>query len=106
MKKKLYSIYSLNLSRSDDLLSLFGFSNRNSKNIKDNIYLEEDLNISFFLIKNLENSDFLLKKKNDSLINKIETGSYKGYKVVRGLPIFNQRTKTNSKTSRLLNKNF
>jgi len=106
MKKKLYNIYSLNLSRSNDLLFLFGFSNINSKNIKDDISFNDDSNINFFLIKNLENSDFLLKKKKDSLINKIEIGSYKGYKIVRGLPIYNQRTKTNSRTSRLLNKNF
>lgn len=96
MKKNLYNKYGLNLSKSNILLNLHGFSNIKSKNLKN--ILSDDFNL--FLIKNLENKDFILKKNYDSVLKKIENGSLKGYKFVRGLPIYNQRTKTNSKTSR------
>jgi ribosomal protein S13 len=96
MKKNLYNKYGLNLSKSNILLSLYGFGNIKSKNLKN--ILNDDFNL--FLIKNLENKDFILKKNYDSVLKKIENGSLKGYKFVRGLPIYNQRTKTNSKTSR------
>ena len=98
MKKNIYSKYGLNISKSNNLLSLFGFSNLKSKNFKVNLDLIKD--IDFFLIKNLNNKDFIFKKNYDFISKKVENGSYKGYKFVRGLPIYNQRTKTNSKTSR------
>jgi len=105
MKKNLNNIYSLNLSRSNDTLCIFGFSNLHFKNIKKNNFLE-DSDLNYFLLKNLENPDFLLKKKNDSITKNIEIGNYKGYKYSRSLPIKNQRTKTNSKTARRLNNNL
>jgi ribosomal protein S13 len=99
MKKFLYNnVYGLNLSKSNNLLNLFGFSNLKSKNFKNDLQLNND--IDFFLIKNLDNKDFILKKNYDSILKKIENGSLKGYRFIRGLPIYNQRTKTNSKTAR------
>jgi len=97
MKKKLYSYYGLNISRSSILLNSSGFSNLKLKNLK-NLDLENE--VDFFLLKNLENKDFILKKNYDLILKKVENGSYKGYKFTRGLPIYNQRTKTNSKTAR------
>lgn len=103
MKKKLYSIYSLNLSRSSNLLNVFGFSNKNSKNFfYDDFFITKDYD--YFFIKNIENQDFLRKKIKNVLQKKLENGSYHGYKFYRTLPIKNQRTKTNSKTTRYLNK--
>jgi ribosomal protein S13 len=97
MKKNLYLKYGLNVSRSLILLNLFGFSNIKSKNIK---YTGIDKKLDRFLLKNLENKDFILKKNYDLVLKKVENGSYKGYKYTRGLPIYNQRTKTNSKTAK------
>lgn len=97
MKKKLYLNYGLNVSRSLILLNLFGFSNIKSKNIK---FIDIEKKIDLFLLKNLENKDFILKKNYDLVLKKVENGSYKGYKYTRGLPIYNQRTKTNAKTAK------
>jgi len=104
MKNFLYSKFGLNLARSSILLNYFGFSNKKGKNIKNNIYIENIFNL--FLLKNLEKKDFILKKNYNLVFKKIENGSYKGYKFSRGLPIYNQRTKTNSKTARINNNNF
>jgi ribosomal protein S13 len=98
MKKNFYNKYGLNLTKTNILLNLFGFSNLKSKNLKN--IIDYDNEFDFFLIKNLEDKDLILKKNYDSVFKKIENGSLKGYKFVRGLPIYNQRTKTNSKTSR------
>lgn len=104
MKKKLFSVFGLNLSRTTSLLNSFGFSNLKSKNFKEvKLYKKK---INFFLLKKLENKDFVLKKKYDSVLRKIENGSYKGYKFCRGLPIYNQRNRTNAKNARKLNSNF
>ena len=96
MKKNLYLKYGLNVSRSLILLNLFGFSNIKSKNIK---FIDIEKELDLFLL-NLENKDFVLKKNYDLVLKKVENGSYKGYKYTRGLPIYNQRTKTNSKTAK------
>ena len=104
MKKNLYLKYGLNLSRSSSLLNYFGFSNIKSKNIKD-VNSFNDV-FDFFLLKKLENKDFILKKNYDLVLKKIENGSYKGYKFSRGLPIYNQRTRTNGKNSKRHNINF
>lgn len=93
----MYLKYGLNISRSLILLNLFGFSNIKSKNIKFND-IEKELDL--FLLKNLENKDFILKKNYDLISKKVENGSYKGYKYTRSLPIYNQRTKTNAKTAK------
>jgi ribosomal protein S13 len=104
MKKFLYLKFGLNLVRSSTLLNYFGFSNIKSKKIKNDIYFEKKFN--FFLLKNLENKDFILKKNYDLVLKKIENGSYKGYKFSRGLPIYNQRTRTNGKNAKKHNSNF
>jgi ribosomal protein S13 len=104
MKKHLYSKFGLNLTKSSSLLNYFGFSNIKSKNFKNNINLEKK--IELFLIKKLENKDFVLKKNYDLVLKKIENGSYKGYKFSRGLPIYNQRTRTNGKNAKKQNSNF
>jgi ribosomal protein S13 len=104
MKKNLYTIYGLNLTRTSSLLNFFGFSNIKSKNLKDLKFYKKKMN--FFLLKKLENKDFVLKKKYDSVSKKIDNGSYKGYKFTRGLPIYNQRTRTNAKNAKKQNSNF
>jgi ribosomal protein S13 len=104
MKKNLYSVFGLNLSRTTSLLNIFGFSNLKSKDLKDlKVYKKK---INFFLLKKLENKDFILKKKSDFILKKIDNGSYKGYKFTRGLPIYNQRTRTNGKIAKKLNNNL
>jgi ribosomal protein S13 len=104
MKKNLYLKFGLNLTRSSALLNNFGFGNLKSKNIKNNIIFEKMFD--FFLLKKLENKDFILKKNYDLVLKKIENGSYKGYKFSRGLPIYNQRTRTNGKNAKKQNSNF
>lgn len=44
--------------------------------------------------------EVLFKNIYENIRNKLLNGSYIGYKYFRGLPIKNQRTKTNSRTAR------
>lgn len=91
--------YGINLSRYDLLLKKFGIKNKKFKNLNNNIkFLEKDLDT--FLKINLIKKDYLIKVNIMNKLKKIESGSYKGYKLYRGLPVNNQRTKTNSRTAR------
>lgn len=88
------NIYGLNIHSQNILLKKFGFkSNKSILNL-------EEIN-TFWNLNGLKKDVCLkllfLKKK--SLIT---SGSYKGYKKVRGLPVNNQRVKTNAKTTRKL----
>lgn len=102
-KNVINSFYGVNLIRLKFLLIFFGFSN--FKNLKLNKFLSfiDNTELNLFFIKNIQNSDFIIKRINDNILKNIDNGSYKGYKFCRGLPIYNQRTKTNSKTSRKVN---
>jgi len=98
MKKDFYRIYGLNLSRVNLLFNIFGFNNNQSKFKIDDFFLKDE--IENFLLQNLENKDLILKNKFVVSSQNVENGSYKGYKFFRGLPMYNQRTKTNSRTTR------
>lgn len=54
------------------------------------------------LIVSIIKKEILLKNIYDNILKKLDNGSYIGYKRFRGLPVHNQRTKTNSRTSRRL----
>lgn len=99
IKQYFKKYYSLNLSRLNILFNLFGV-NKNSKKTKTNSFVFDNLDFNFFLSKNIDSKDFLLKHKYLLKMRSFENGSYKGYKNFRGLPLRNQRTKTNSRTNR------
>lgn len=92
-------IYGLNLSRLDVLYKKFGLKNKKKLNNSNDLKII-DLEIDTFLKINLMKKEHFVKTNVLNKLKKIENGSYKGYKGFRGLPIFNQRTKTNSRTSR------
>ncbi len=57
-------------------------------------------NIEQFIITNNEQKDVILKNLNFNKKKLIDNKSYHGYRLIRGLPLKNQRTKTNSRTAR------
>ena len=91
--------YGINLSKKSILFKIFGLKNKKYSFLNSNLKnIEQDLDT--FLKINLEKKEYIIKTKVMNKVKKLENGSYKGYKNYRGLPINNQRTKTNSRTSR------
>lgn len=70
--------------------------NKKYINLDNNLYELIEKTIILTIIK----KEILFKNVYENLRNKIINGSYQGYKRLRGLPIKNQRTKTNNRTSR------
>lgn len=99
LKNKKFKDFGLNHARFILLLKKFGLKNKKYINLVNDLKLIEQ-NIDDFLKINLFKKEHLLKILNFNKNKKIENGSYIGYKVSRGLPVHNQRTKTNSRTSR------
>lgn len=99
LKENKSKIYGLNLSRISKLYKVFGLKLKKYKNNTNDLKIIER-DIDTFLKINLIKKEYLLKIITLNKLKKIETGSYKGYLTYRGLPIKNQRTKTNSRTSR------
>ena len=52
------------------------------------------------LVVSIIKKEILFKNRYDNILQKLDNGSYIGYKHFRGLPSHNQRTKTNSRTAR------
>ena len=96
-KSDLLKKYNLNFSRIFILLQKFGLNKKIFLNINDLSFLSD---FNQYLLMNLEKKDFILKNNYLLSLQKIDIGLYRGYKYIRGLPLNNQRTKTNSKTSR------
>lgn len=96
--KNLFKIkdFGLNYKRINFLYKKFGIS------IIQKTQLTGDIldNINKFLIVNLVKKDIILKDRYLKTFQYIENGSLKGYRKIRGLPLFNQKTKTNAKTAR------
>lgn len=92
--------YGINLYHLKILLLNNGLNlQKNYKNIDLDLYnIIDDINV--FLSLNLEKKEVLLKNKKSILEKKKKIGLYKGYKFYMGLPMYNQRTKTNNRTSR------
>jgi len=77
--------------------------------LKENIYVKELTEELLFkverLVKNNYMVDSMLKRKLRDIVQKqLELKSYKGYRRLHGLPVNGQRTHTNRKTARKLNK--
>lgn len=58
--------------------------------------------IENFILVNNEQKDVILKTLSVNKKKLIDNGSYKGYRIIRGLTLNRQRTKTNSRTRRRL----
>lgn len=91
-------IYGINKTNSFLICKKLGFS----KNLKIKNLSKEQLN---YLIKVLENLEIkigsdLKKLKILNIKTLISIKSYKGIRIIKGLPIRGQRTHTNAKTSR------
>lgn len=103
LKEHKNKIYGLNLSRLENLYKTFGLKLKKYKNNTNEIKRLE-MDIDTFLKINLIKKEYMLKIITLNKLKKIETGSYKGYLMFRGLPSKNQRTKTNSRTARRISK--
>ena len=89
-----YNIGNRNIKK---ILNKYGLLiNKKYINIDINLYTLIEKSIVLTIIK----KEALFKSIYENLRSKLINGSYKGYKRFRGLPIKNQRTKTNSRTSR------
>ncbi len=103
LKKNLIKYYGINNFYSNLILSKFGLAS-NIKSYKFKyLSLVQDIKtlVSYFFLKREQ-----LKKLKWLNINvKIKNGSYYGYKRIRGLPMYNQLTRVNSKTSRKFKSN-
>lgn len=100
-KNEFFKKYGIGLSTIKLIYNSYGISllkNKINLSNKFNNVLQEDLNKFLFL--NIEKKEVYLKEKKIVLEKKKKNGSYKGYKYFRGLPMYNQRTKTNSRNSR------
>lgn len=102
LRYNFFNVYGLNKSNSNYICKSMGISsnfktiNLNQKLIKK---LNKIVNEKSFLI----NND--LKKKNIFLLKKIvDIKLYKGLRRLNGYPIKGQRTRTNAKTAKKLNK--
>lgn len=92
--------FGINLARKGGLAKRFGFKIKKYSELSTgemNI-LENELDL--FLKIHLVKKDFVLKSISLNKLNKVKNGSYSGYRLIRGLPVKNQRTKTNAKTAR------
>lgn len=96
--------YGVNISRFRLLLQKFGFKNniKITKNSSSGLKIVSE-NMDTFLRLSLSKKEIIVKNEKFNQQFRIEIGAYSGYKLVRGLPRKNQRTKTNSRTSRRKN---
>lgn len=99
-KQKYFQKYGLGQNRLNTLFLKFGFSSK-IFSFNDNILEAE---IEKFLDLSLDKKEFLLKKNHLIFLKQLESGSFRGYKRIRGLPCRGQRTKTNAKINRLKKK--
>ena len=78
----------------------YGLNKKKNINLKN----KKDLKMSIeqFIITNNDQKDVILKNLNVYKKKLIDNKSYYGYRIIRGLPLKNQRTKTNSRTVRRL----
>ena len=72
--------------------------NKKKKNLIKKMNLKNS--IEQFISTNNEQKDVILKNLSLNKKKLIDNKSYKGYRIVRGLPLNKQRTKTNSRTVR------
>lgn len=101
LKKGVFKDSFLGLTNINKLLFFQGLTiQKNYKKLKKVMYDKLKKIISFNVLK----KELIIKEIYENILVKLENGSYSGYKRIRGLPIKNQRTKTNNRTSRLLNR--
>lgn len=76
----------------------YGLNKKKKMDLKNKKGLKR--NIEQFIITNNEQKDVILKNLNVNKKKLIDNKSYYGYRIIRGLPLNKQRTKTNSRTVR------
>jgi small subunit ribosomal protein S13 len=97
--KVLFNKYNIGIKNIENFLISQGLLlNKSYQNIEDDILK----NLERLLLVTIIKEEILFKRIHDNVLLKFENGSYTGYRRFRGLPVHNQRTKTNSRTSRKL----
>lgn len=95
--KLYFNNYNIGYKNIKKMLNSYGLLiNKKYDSIDKNLYESIKKSIILTIIK----KEVLFKSIYENLLNKVKNGSYIGYKRFRGLPMKNQRTKTNSRTSR------
>ena len=92
------NFYNVGNNKSSIISIKYGLNKKKHKNIIKKINIKNS--IEQFIVTNNEQKDVILKNLNFNKKKLIDNKSYRGYRLVRGLPLKNQRTKTNSRTAR------
>jgi ribosomal protein S13 len=97
--KVLFSKYNIGIKNIEAILMSQGLNIRKNYQGLDDEVLK---NLERILIVSIVKKELILKTIYDNIAQKLDNGSYRGYKRFRGLPVHNQRTKTNSRSARIL----
>ena len=89
--------FDIGSSRTNIISIKYGL-NKKKKNLINKTNLKDS--IEKFISINNEQKDVIFKYLSLHKKKLIDNNSYKGYRIVRGLPLNKQRTKTNSRTIR------
>ena len=99
--KRILLNYNVGISSCNLILIKLGF---NQSKKYTSIKKRQLSQITTFVMSNFLRRDQGIKIKSLNILNKINNGSYYGYKWVRGLQMYGKNTKVNCKTARKLNK--
>lgn len=92
--------FNIGENRANIISIKYGLNKKKHSNVIKKINFKNS--IEQFIISNTEQKDVILKNFNFNKKKMIDNKSYRGYRLIRGLPLKNQRTKTNSRTARKL----
>lgn len=98
IKRYIINNYNIGLSLLSIILFKFGLLyNKSYKNINNKGLLKQlEKNLLYFF----KRKEQIKHIRYNNIMKKIVNGSYFGYKRIRGLPMYNQRSKTNNRSSR------
>jgi len=92
------NFYHIGNNKADIISIKYGLNKKKHTNIIKKINIKNS--IEQFIVTNNEQKDVILKNLNFNKKKLIDNKSYHGYRLLRGLPLKNQRTKTNCRTVR------
>lgn len=94
------NFFNIGSNKTKIIIIKYGLNKKNKFNFKKKLNLQKSIE-NFILINGIQ-KDVVLKGLNVAKKKLIDNLSYKGYRIVRGLTLNRQRTKTNSRTIRRL----
>lgn len=99
----LTTLYGINIYQSKKICKNIGINPQITVNKLKNNHVNRLIN---YINKNLKIEQFLKKEKKDKISFLLETKNNRGIRLSQGLPVRGQRTHTNAKTSKKIQKIF